>query len=187
MANLLPDYIQQLNEARREVERAVDDRRDAELRGHRAQMRVEALSQIVSGLELLQAGQDEPQRERLPVGDDGATVTVNLSVYGHEGDPPRGKEAVRIIMSESPRVWKASDLVAEVVRRKWIDPNAKHPDAAVRVATARLLRDQVIERVGPGRYRFKLSDDTPSEQTARANDEPKTTTEEGDDMPPPQI
>jgi hypothetical protein len=184
--NQLDNYIQQLEEARREVQRADDDVRDASTRRLRAQRRIEALSQIVTGLQLLHAEQEDPQRERLPVGGDEATVRLKLTAYGHEGDEPRGKEAVRIIMSEAPRTWKASELVAEVLRRKWIDPEAKNPDAAVRVATARLHRDGLIERVGVGRYRYKFSDGTSSEPSARAAGELEAASEEGDEMPPPQ-
>ncbi len=186
MTNQLDDYSKQLEEARREVQRADDDMRDAEARRSRAQRRIEALVQIVSGLSLLHSEHEEPQRERLPVRDDGGTAIIGLTAFGQEGEMPRGKEAVRIIMSETPRTWKAAELVAEVLRRKWIDPHAKQPKAAVGVATRRLLDEGAVERVGPGLYRFKFSDDASSEQSARAATELETTTDQEDSMPPPQ-
>lgn len=182
----LDEYTRQLEEARRDVQQADDDMRNAGERLRRAQRRVEALSQIVGGLSLLVT--EEPQRERLPVSSDEATVRVSISAYGHEGDTPRGQEAIRIILSESPRAWRQSELVAEVLRRGWIRPSAKRPDAAVRVATRRLADEGLVEKIEPGVYRWKFSDDASSEQSARADDEPEATTREGDeDAAAPEI
>jgi len=174
----LQSYTDQLERARLDVQQADDDMRDAMVRRERAERRVEALSRIVSGLSLLE--HEQPQRERLPVTTDEDTVSLKLTVYGHEGDTPRGQEAVRIIMSESPRAWRQNELVAEVLRRGWIKPSAKRPGAAVRVATRRLAEDGIVEKIEPGLYRYKFSDDASSEQSARAADELETTTEEGE-------
>src|SRR5436189_98067 len=67
-----------------------------------------------------------------------------------EDDRPRGQEAVRRLMRESVREWRPADLIAEIQRRGWIDPAAKTPGAAVRVALRRLVDAGEVVKVEQG-------------------------------------
>jgi hypothetical protein len=71
-------------------------------------------------------------------------------------DFPRGTEAVRVIMRQGG-VWGPNELLAEMEQRGWIDPDVMHPRKAVETAIARLYsKYREIERVGRGRYRYKV-------------------------------
>jgi hypothetical protein len=163
-----------LQEAEREYEAASQELAEAERDQFRAIARVRAarernaaLANIVTGLRQLQDAEKAllATQERLPVDEAVGLpfIESKTTVYGFEGDPPRGKEAVRLILSEVKRDWRASDLVDEVIRRGWIDPDAKQPDAAVRVAIRRLVDDGLAMRVAQGIYRAKDPGATPEE------------------------
>jgi hypothetical protein len=171
VTDLLRDYERELAHARDEVRRADDDVREATDRRSTAEQRVEALSRIVSGFQILASATVEPQRERLP------DLPISGVAAVTDEDRPRGQEAVRRIMQESPRAWRQIEIIQEVQRRGWIDVSARQPAAAVRVATRRLMEAGVIEKIGPGLFRFKLSDDASSELAARAADGLETPSE----------
>jgi hypothetical protein len=70
-------------------------------------------------------------------------------------ESPRGRDAVRRVMQERPHdVWRLTSLVGEITRRGWIDPEARDPASAIRVAARRLADTGEIEKVGTGRYRL---------------------------------
>lgn len=70
---------------------------------------------------------------------------------------PRGMEAVRRIMREGG-VWTPKEIHAELEKRGWVSPDAKHPIRATEAAINRLWRDKgEIEKVGRARYRFKTA------------------------------
>jgi hypothetical protein len=70
-------------------------------------------------------------------------------------DPPRGREAIRLIVRERPGLWALVDLRAEMKRRGWFTS-----DKGVDVAVTRLVGSNEARRVGKGRYEFFVSDET---------------------------
>jgi hypothetical protein len=159
----LETYELQLEEAVRARDRAQEDARDAKVRVERETKRVRALTQIVKGLrELATNGGDEPQAERLP------DVIVEVEP-AEDDDRPRGQEAVRRLMRESDRAWRPAELIAEIQRKGWIDPAAKTPGAAVRVALRRLVDVGEVVKVEQGLYRYQDSGvTTPDEAVPEA-------------------
>jgi hypothetical protein len=154
----LETYELQLEEAVRARDRAQEDARDAKVRVERETKRVRALTQIVKGLrELTANGGDEPQAERLP------DVIVEVEP-AEDDDRPRGQEAVRRLMRESDRAWRPAELIAEIQRKGWIDPAAKTPGAAVRVALRRLVDVGEVVKVEQGLYRYQDSGVTTPEE-----------------------
>lgn len=65
---------------------------------------------------------------------------------------PSSSEAVRIVMTEDPRIWRSSELLAELNRRGW-PPTGANPDATLRSAIQRLCKAGTVETVDRGRYR----------------------------------
>ncbi len=131
LLRLLPLFRQQLE--------------DAEARAQRAMGEAESLRQVVRGLEGL-AGQRPPKQSPL---------FLSQEPTQPEPEGPRGQEAVRQVMATSPeQAWPLAAITAEVMKRGWIDPNAKVPGAAIRAATQRLAAAGMAEKVGAGRYRL---------------------------------
>ena len=169
----LETYELQLDEALRARDRAQQDAQDAKFRLERESKRVRALNQVVKGLRELEAGGgEEPQAERLP----DVVVEEEPAV---EDDGPRGQEAVRRLMRESQRNWRPAELIAEIQRRGWIDPAAKTPGAAVRVALRRLVDAGDVEKVEQGLYRYQDSGVTTPDEAAPEAGEPETNHQEG--------
>jgi hypothetical protein len=167
----LSKYELQLDEAIRARDRADQDVNDAKIRFAHESKRVRALTQIVKGLRELEAGgESEPQAERLP--DVIGPATTN-------GDAPRGQEAVRRLMRQSERSWKPVELIAEIQRRGWIDPGAKTPDAAVRVALRRLVDAGEVVKIDQGLYRYQDSGAMSPENAVPAAEGLKAHDEEG--------
>lgn len=124
------------------------DRRIAE-----AQKEKYALEQIIKGIERLTRGgqlklevSDEPAAEDAPDVESGVEDAVTEQ-------PPRGRAAVRAVMSDG-RPWQQQAIIAEVKRRGWIRPGAKDPDAAIREAVRRLRADGEVKRVGFATYQL---------------------------------
>jgi hypothetical protein len=154
----LQTYELQLEEAIRDRDRAQEDARDAKFRLDRETKRIRALSQVVKGLRALADGSaDAPQADRLP------DVVVEIEP-AEDGDAPRGQEAVRRLMRESGRAWRPAELIAEIQRRHWIEPTAKTPGAAVRVALKRLVDAGEVVKVEQGVYRYQDSGVTTLEE-----------------------
>jgi hypothetical protein len=178
----LRDYEQQLAEAEQELETAANEHRRATNRRMRAQRQRDALHQIVDGLRALADAKADPQTERLPV--EVATVAseaiVPATANGH--DAPRGREAVRRVMATEPgRAWKQSELIAAITDHGWIDPNAKDPNAAIRIAVRRLADAGEVEKVEgmTGVYRYKDSGVTTPAEATRGASESEIPTGEG--------
>lgn len=120
---------------------------EAELRARRAQSEADNLRKVIEGLEGLTGN-----REQIPL-----FVQTERRREPSEPEGPRGQEAVRQVMNTDPdRVWPLSSIAHEILRRGWIDPVAKVPNAAIRAATQRLAAAGMAEKVGTGRY--KLTD-----------------------------
>lgn len=123
-----------------------DQLRDAEERAQRALAEVEHLRQVIGGLEGLSGG--APRQVTLP-------FLVSPEAAEPEDDGPRGQEAVRRVMLAAPdRVWPLNQITREIIRRGWINPDAKVPTAAIRAATQRLAAAELAEKVDPGHYRL---------------------------------
>jgi hypothetical protein len=75
----------------------------------------------------------EPKAVSEPVADDG----------------PRGREAIRFIVSERYGLWTLAELRAEMKRRTWFTSNK-----GVDVAVTRMCANGEARRVGKGRYEF---------------------------------
>ena len=79
-----------------------------------------------------------------------------------EGDSPRGQAAIKRVLMDAVGQWHAvKELTAELEVRGWIDPNAKDPEAATRIALRRLEEGEPkVEKKSEGRavkYRWKLT------------------------------
>jgi hypothetical protein len=140
----------ELAEAEQEHEALAREHATVVARFERSTARVTALRQVVEGLRALNRLERQPAREQLVF--QATPPTPN----GSAADTPRGREAVRRVLSEDTRDWRMTDLVAEIVRRGWIDPGARQPAAAIRVAAKRLADDGEAVKVRPGVYRYKL-------------------------------
>jgi hypothetical protein len=139
------ELVRQLPALRRELATAED-------RAQRALSEVESLRKIVAGVEELADTGNAPRSLSLFVEltpDEAAAI-----------EAPRGQEAVRrILESEPQRVWALREILAEVMKRGWIDPDAKVPAAAVRAATQRLAAARLAQKVGAGKYRYQAPED----------------------------
>jgi hypothetical protein len=58
-------------------------------------------------------------------------------ILGIETSRPRGMEAVRLVVTESPVPLSVTQITEEVVRRGW-HPNSENPETAVRAGIKRL-------------------------------------------------
>ncbi len=76
-------------------------------------------------------------------------------VVGANGEVPRGREAVRLVLIDTRRAWKIPELAEEIKRRGWMPGVVSHRDA-VAATVQRLVKDGVAERVGHGVYRYRL-------------------------------
>src|SRR6266852_4877203 len=78
-------------------------------------------------------------------------VEVSSSGNGQaDEDPPRGREAIRRIVSDRPGIWTLAELRAEMLQRGWFTT-----PKAVEVATKRLCDINCEgKRIGKGRYLF---------------------------------
>ena len=142
--------IEQLPELRRELlaaQRRIQD----------ARSEAEALHAIIQGIERLVAGGDAAtvQLKLTPSSSDmNGPVQETAEVEVVEEEPgPRGREAVRRVMSDG-RPWRLQAVIAEVVRRGWVRPGARNPEASIRETVRRLTRDGEAEKVGHATYRL---------------------------------
>lgn len=109
----------------------------------KALARAEAIERIIDGIERLLGEAPSP------------TLPLFDRTEAEATDGPRGQEAVRQVMATQPdRIWTLSAITREVRRRRWINPNAKTPQAAIRAATQRLAGAGLAEKIGAGRYRL---------------------------------
>jgi len=112
------------------------ERRRARLELHDAQQRLDRFDKMVHGLEavipaeLLERDADGRQSVAVPDEQSGRSAG------------PRGKEAIRLILEETPgRQFTPKELASEVERRGWSTPGVQHPEAAARAAANRLRID----------------------------------------------
>lgn len=82
----------------------------------------------------------------------GVAVTENVT-DSIPTSTPSSSEAVRLVMTEKPRVWNIAELTAELNRRGWM-PKGANPDATLRATVHRLGKAGTIEVVDRGRYRI---------------------------------
>lgn len=66
-----------------------------------------------------------------------------------KADAPRGRAAVRLIVSDRPGIWTYQDLRAEMERREWFTT-----DSGLEAAAKRLCDSGEGRRLGKGRYVF---------------------------------
>ena len=67
---------------------------------------------------------------------------------------PRGREAIRAVVSQRPGTWTLKQIVREFEKRKW--PATRK---AIEVSAHRLAQDGELERVRPGVYRAKAREE----------------------------
>jgi hypothetical protein len=108
---------------------------DAEREAQDAQRRADALRKIIEGVRALhgEAGQ--------------MALAVPLSADPEDG--PRGREAIRLIVTERPGIWTIPELSEEMRRRGWFSTRK-----AVEVAVHRLIASGEAERMRTGVFRF---------------------------------
>jgi hypothetical protein len=115
------------------------------MRAQRALSEMEALRKVVEGLESLAGTRTEQP-----------ALFVETPTERQQAESgPRGQEAVRQVMLQAPdRNWMLATISREILRRGWIDPEAKVPQAAIRAAVQRLAAAGLVEKMGTGRYRL---------------------------------
>lgn len=125
-----------------EMKRLYDELQARSQKLERIDARREALGDLIAGAEKL-VSLDQPESAPTDVDRNGAE------------DGPRGRKAVLQVMQEGgDRLWRPAEIVQAVITKGWVDPEAKNPEASIRVATRRLMRDGEVEKVGSG-YRVK--------------------------------
>ena len=82
----------------------------------------------------------------------GVAVTENVT-DSIRTSTPSSSEAVRLVMTENPRVWTVSELTTELNKRDWM-PKGADPRATLRATVHRLGKAGTIEAVDRGRYRI---------------------------------
>jgi hypothetical protein len=107
--------------------------------------RAHALRQIIEGIKALNGDATLFDVALAPNG--------NGNGNGHsEPEGPRGREAVRQIVTERPgAVWSLTQIKRENRRRGW-----PSPDKAIETAVSRLRANGEAERVSTGKYRFTV-------------------------------
>jgi hypothetical protein len=170
----LESFELQLAEAERNRQTAQADIADAKERYDRETRRVKALTQVVKGLRDLETTKAPPQPEGLPMRFEPVSLEELEQLMA-----PRGQEALRQVMRGSGQSWRPAQLISEIKSRGWIDPDAKTPDAAIRVALRRLVDGREVEKSEQGLYSYIESDATASEPTVPAAEGLDTTTGEG--------
>jgi hypothetical protein len=85
---------------------------------------------------------------------------------GASEESPRGQEAARRVLRESHGEWlDIPAIVTELRLRRWIDKDAKDPEAAVRVSLRRLGGEVEQRRIGRRiEYRITEGDDLPDQE-----------------------
>lgn len=126
----------------------------AEERATNALAEVDALRKIIEGVESLMTGRPTQLAMR-----DSTAIVGRDEPNGAGPDAPRGQEAVRRLLVETRREWKRSALIQEILRRGWINPEAKHKQAAVGTALDRLVREGEVERVPNKRATYRYPPD----------------------------
>lgn len=66
----------------------------------------------------------------------------------------RGKDAILRVMAERPGEWEQQAIIRAIMDRGWINPEAKTPKEAIRVAIKRLVDVGEVERLRPGVLRL---------------------------------
>ena len=84
----------------------------------------------------------------------GVQTDGNGNGNGTNEKVPRGREAIRLIVSERPGIWTLKDLRAEMERRGWFTSRK-----GLEVAAHRLCVDGEGKRIGRGRYMFPAAND----------------------------
>jgi hypothetical protein len=126
---------------------------DSDERLRNEQVRNQALRKVIEGLEVLETvelGSHDSPRARDEVE---ARATIHTS-----DESISMSDAVRRILNESDREWKAAELTEEARRRGWVDEQMKDPVDAARQALSQLARAKVIYRSGYGKYKRMTED-----------------------------
>ena len=118
---------------------------DLEREAQEYERKAHALRQIIEGVRALNGDASRLFPPPTPVVQ---SRTVVATRFPRE-DGPRGREAVRLIVSQRPGVWKLVDIKREVQRRGW--PSSS---AAIDTAVGRLQKDGEASWVKKGVYRF---------------------------------
>lgn len=146
MADNLPALERQLEAADTRATEALERAREAEAEAQAATAERDSLLKIIEGIKTW----------LVAVGDERVAETIDAQIV--QATPRkmiRGREAVRRVLREHGRPMRQRDLVKEVVGRGWIDPEARDPAAAIRVAARRLVDDGEVEKIADGVYRWK--------------------------------
>jgi hypothetical protein len=155
LAKELPALRAQLAEAETRAEAATANRAAAQEAESVAVAQRDALRTAVAGIEGLALAFAVPADyvpEAEPVRETEPSPPAEPQVAATDG--PRGREAVRLVLEEAGRPMRPKEIVTAVMRRGWIEPEAKSPDSAIRLATRRLAKDGIAVEVN-GAYVLK--------------------------------
>jgi len=174
----MTDPLEQLNRAVDALDETALEEEEAVIR-ERVSADTQRLTQILDALELKRRRRGEANGQvptaRLGAHQDIAERLRDQPVPGpSQGDAesPRGTEAARRVMQEGGD-WNAKRLHAELERRGWVNPDAKHPLKATETALTRLhTKYHEVERVGRGLYRHKSAPRDPNLLTPSGSAEP---------------
>jgi hypothetical protein len=142
------------------------DLAEADRRAVVAQAEADALRSIIDGIQKLAAGDSGVVQMKISVSSaDGGHLRDAGTVEIVNNEPvPRGTAAIRQVMSDG-RAWKQQALIAEIIRRGWIKPGTKRPDAAIREAVRRMASRGEVVKLDHATYRLANPPDPPIEPT----------------------
>jgi hypothetical protein len=104
-----------------------------------AESRVEAIRQVISGLEILFPDVVDGVRAPQPTPSEPAEAAVDKAY-------PRGREAVLAVLGDSPGVWLTVQQVADDLAARGWPPDSPKPEDAVRATLARIAKLGEVER-----------------------------------------
>lgn len=175
----LAEWEELLDQAQGDAARAAEARAIAERAAAETSLRLQMFQTVVDGLRALKKLQEagvpgyRSGAEEVPAAAlESGTVTgrgAPTGVVRVVDDSPRGQEAIRRILRDNPRPWAFSEIFKHIRAQRWIDEDARNPQAAVRVALRRLVESDEVEKTGVGRsarYRYKDSPGTPDDNGA---------------------
>ena len=132
-----------VDNVRATVEQLVEEWSRQRLLAEDADRKAKALSKIIRGYV-----------EMYPELEAASQITTEATAVDY---PPRGAEAVRLILQDSPNVWfYVSELVGLLRERGWL-PESENPANAVRTALERLVANSDDTDVVKGRIDGKVT------------------------------
>jgi len=149
--------IDELHEQQRQISIELNKRLDALA----VKRRWEQQKQPDSPVALPAFGADQDATERVRLHSDPGLIGLRSG----RGAGPRGTEAVRRVMKDGG-TWSVPQVHAELEKRGWTSPQAKHPAKATETALHRLYQKGELARLDRGIYRYR----SPEERQAAEAD-----------------